>query len=170
MKKGFTLIEIMVVIGIIGILAGVTLTFLNSARGKSKDASIMQMMKGLQTEMFLESSDHNFQFITNWSDSNSPATDCRMFFRPGIRAKLRQLATAIKELNGDPACLGDNGSCSGNLICKSNASSYCVFSKLPSDKTKSFCVDAVGFSGVVNTGEVTNTCNYTGSQVTFKCK
>lgn len=56
MKKniGFTLIEIMVVIAVIGLLAAIILTVLNSARSKGNDARIKSQLKSMipQAQLF----------------------------------------------------------------------------------------------------------------------
>ena len=48
-KAGFTLIEMLVVVGIIGILSSVLLTALGPARDKAKDSRIIQQMKQIQS-------------------------------------------------------------------------------------------------------------------------
>jgi prepilin-type N-terminal cleavage/methylation domain-containing protein len=98
-NKGFTLVELLVVISIIGILASVVLVSLNSARGKARDARRISDLH--QLSLALE----------NYYDSNAnyPAT-------------LASLATTyIAAVPKDPqaganyqyAALGSGTTCSG---------------------------------------------------------
>lgn len=50
-KRGFTLIELMVVIAIIGVLSSIVLASLNSSRMKSRDTKRIADIKGLQTAL-----------------------------------------------------------------------------------------------------------------------
>jgi prepilin-type N-terminal cleavage/methylation domain-containing protein len=56
-KRGFTLIELMVVMAIIGLLASVTLVSLQSAKNKAKDAAIKTALSQFERLMALEYSD-----------------------------------------------------------------------------------------------------------------
>ena len=58
-SRGFTLIELMVVVAIIGLLSSVVLASLNTARSKGNDAARMQNVKALGTAMELYYSDNN---------------------------------------------------------------------------------------------------------------
>ena len=53
MKKGFTLVELLVVIAIIGILSTLSVVSLNSARAKSRDARRLSDIKQIRTALDL---------------------------------------------------------------------------------------------------------------------
>jgi len=50
-KRGFTLIEMMIVVAIIAILSGVILTGLNSARKQARDSRRMADIKNIQAQL-----------------------------------------------------------------------------------------------------------------------
>jgi prepilin-type N-terminal cleavage/methylation domain-containing protein len=56
-KKGFTLVELLVTIGIIGILATVTVVSVGNARGKARDAKRVSDIKQIQSALELAGND-----------------------------------------------------------------------------------------------------------------
>lgn len=61
-KKGFTLVEMLVVISIIGILSSFAVVSLNSARQKARDALRKGDMAQLRTALNLYYDDNNYQY------------------------------------------------------------------------------------------------------------
>lgn len=68
--KGFTLIELLVVVAIIGILSSVVITSLNSAREKSKIASIKSTLKQLYNQAAINQAENGSFTGSNPSHSN----------------------------------------------------------------------------------------------------
>ena len=73
LKKWFTLIELMIVIGIIGILAAALFPSLNSYLARSRDVTLMTQAKYLMQSMELYKSDKGYYPIPSdyWSGYNT---------------------------------------------------------------------------------------------------
>ncbi len=117
-NKGFTLIEMMVVIAIIGLLSSVVLVALGPSRNKAKDTRIISDIN--QTRAMLET-----RF--------NPATSAYTYAASDYSA-LGTDATA----NGGTLVVNPS---------VGSGSAYAVYSALASDATKYYCVDSTGRTG-----------------------
>jgi len=125
-KKGFTLIELMVVIAIIGILASVVIVVLNSARKKGQDSAIQTQMTSLRSQAEIYASTNNGSydnlFIGNntWASTNAP---------------MQEILTSINK----QTLVHTAGSI---------ANTWAAQAQLQSDPTKYICVD---YTAIVKT-------------------
>lgn len=69
-NKGFTLVELMVVISIIGIIVSIVLVSLGSARGKAKDAVTIAHMKELAVGLYAYYEEGNEVFPWGWENGS----------------------------------------------------------------------------------------------------
>ncbi len=130
---GFTLIEMLVVIAVVGILSAVVLTALGPARNKAKDSRIISGLN--QARAVAETVyDGDYGAVTSGKvPSNDPA--------------LGKLAADISANQGEL-----------NIIKDSSELSYSAYSKLASDSKKIYCVDSSGNAGEIAAAPTTSVC------------
>ncbi len=136
--SGFTLIELMVIIAIIGILAGVILTSLASARNKAKDARIKADVKSTRT--LLELGFNGTQYPDLWAPSSGSVVNGSVSDSGPNRLDLNALQLDAQKQGGiiQYRAINSTGQ-SPNL-----ATAYALYGKLVSNPGKYFCLDSVG--------------------------
>jgi len=136
-KKGFTLIELIVVVGLIGILASVVITSLNNAKKKGEDKAIATNLNTVvnQAEIFL--TDNGNKYLPAGGSTFTIAT-CPVYNPSGTNmfSKNKVIADAIAE-----AVLRGNGS-----SCYNSSNAWAVAVGLKVVPNTSWCVDSTGKS------------------------
>ena len=146
MKKAFTLIELLIVIAIIGILAGIVLVSLTGALKKGKDSRIQADMQQVRNIAGMIMSDTgSYDGLCN-SSNNDLNTSHGTY-----GTQLSTLSNDIKTQQGGTL----------NLNCYASGNDYCISAALVA-KTGYLCIDSDG--NVVATSS--NPCN----AATSKCK
>jgi prepilin-type N-terminal cleavage/methylation domain-containing protein len=160
-KKGFTLLELLVVVALIGILASVVMVSLNSARGKGGDAAIKSNLANLRSQAeIIYSASACYGDGTPITDTVCAAfaegtctfaTANTLFANPIIATQIQGATNA----SGAAA----NGVCSA----EANGTAWAVAVTLKSDSSMVWCVDSTGasksFSGTPANAITTSKCN-----------
>lgn len=135
-KKGFTLIEILVVIAIISILSSVVLVSLNIARSRARDAERKSDIRSIITAMSLYYSNHDNYTTVSYSGTCGTRLDSspESVVSLGLKADgiMKTMPTIPKELVG--ATCGDayyvgswnNGQAFAVLARLENVDSNCI--------------------------------------------
>jgi prepilin-type N-terminal cleavage/methylation domain-containing protein len=134
MKKAFTLIELLIVIAIIGILAGIVLVSLTGALKKAKDSRIQgDLQQVRQVAGMIMSDSGNYDTLCSASTSLNIS-------HPNYATQLNTIQTDIRTQQGGTL----------TLTCYGSGNDFCVSARLVSTTTY-YCVDSQGDATVVST-------------------
>ncbi len=123
-NKGFTLIELMVVISIIGMLSSVVLASVNNARFRSRDIALQGYMKQIANLMALERTESsNFSNLNRgWVDTCNPVPAWSGRYNSEIQ-RICQIMITMTEGTLQLVYIGAPQS--------SNNSSYTIMARMP---------------------------------------
>ena len=138
--------ELLVVIGIIGLLAAVIIGSLQSGRDKSVDAAIKSSLVNARTQaqLFYDKNTSSYGTTT----SSCSASVGTVFADPTIAAQIVQVDN-------------QNGSTANSISCSSNGGSFAIASVLRTAATKAYCVDGnnTGKIITITTGDAATAIN-----------
>ncbi|MCD5397294.1 MAG: prepilin-type N-terminal cleavage/methylation domain-containing protein [Candidatus Pacebacteria bacterium] len=130
-NKGFTLIELIVVIAIIGILSTVVIVNVNRVRREARNATIQANLAALRAEaefIFIDATPDSYELLCVAADNT---------LNEAIPA-LARIETAITEQGGA-------------ITCVASPTEFCVNVPLVGGVDGFACVDHLGHSGIVAT-------------------
>lgn len=155
-SSGFTVLELLVVVAIIGILTAVVFGALGSSRDKGADKAIMENLHGIRTEadLYYTSNKNNYGTVFNSNNVASPASvvKCPVPTSTGTtlfdqlnNPNSKRISSAIAEANTrSGGTIGGSNAFYTNARCFSLGSTWAVAVTLKTDSSKSWCVDSNG--------------------------
>jgi prepilin-type N-terminal cleavage/methylation domain-containing protein len=135
--RGFTLTELLVVIGVIGILSAIVLTALNTSRGKGSDATVKQNLVGPREQAEL------FYYV----NGNSYANVCGTASVNGVKSINAQVQAAANAAGVSLDISGAAGDYS-KASCHASAAGWAAEVPLKNGPPASpmFCTDSTGMA------------------------
>ena len=128
-QYGFSLIELLTVVAIIGILSSIVIAGLSGSRDRASDGTIKTRLTGLKASAEAEYSRHD-----QFQDPDVGVVNV-------CNAGLFDRHEVQKNFQGLPVY--------ASLSCKASQFAYRVSATLRAEAGKLFCIDSAGFTGVI---------------------
>jgi prepilin-type N-terminal cleavage/methylation domain-containing protein len=128
MQKGFTIIELIVVIAIISVLASIVMTNVTKYTTTSKEVAIQANMSSLATSAMVFFEAHGG--YGSFCEGGSPSVE--------------NIFGQISAMAGKGYNCKQNDSTILNACCHDEASEWAACVQLTSDSTKAWCIDSTG--------------------------
>ena len=109
-QRGFTIVELLIVIVVIAILAAITVVAYNGIQARSKDSRVQTDIQAVAKRIELYAVDNNGSYpstgalTTVYSDDNCPAGSSQADWVPGLTGSLPQSQQPAKGANGGNGC------------------------------------------------------------------
>lgn len=183
-QKGFTVLELLIVVAIIGILSAIVLGQVKTARERAKDKAIFENLQSARNEISIYYSTHGTYGTygitgTAISTGNNSkcvssllATGTSVFTKSGdAQAEKTKEAIAASNSASNGTLVGTGTQRFSNTRCATNGASAAIAATLATDNTKSWCVDSAGFAGEVtgNAASSTAVLLYDLTNSTVRC-
>ncbi len=139
-KKGFTLLELLVVVGLIAVLATITVALLSDARNKGANA-------GIQSNLFNAIAQGEIFFISNTSVPNSYTAVCTNGMVGGAQGIGLNVFTAAKSAGLQNYSTNTTGG-AGVATCNDSTTAWAA--EVPLKTGGFWCVDSRGKSEQTN--------------------
>lgn len=148
--KGFTLIELMVVIAIIGIFSAIVLALLTTPRNRGGDANVKANLKTILTQSALFFDNNAYKYNTDGLTGVTAAnTDCTTAGATTMFISDSSIKNAILSAN---RASGATATC----YMSSSGSAFVVWSPMKTSGLY-WCVDSLGFSRQETSAQGSNT-------------
>lgn len=128
MKRGFTLIELMVVIGVVGLLASITLVAMGPARGGGRDASVKANLATIQVQGSLY-----YNIGTTFGVTTQSCT-------PAAGSVFNDTTTTVDDTTKAAITEATKQAKDNAITCKATATMFAVAAKL--NNNKYWCIDS----------------------------
>lgn len=141
-QRGFTLLELLVVVAVIGIMASVVLMLTSTARNRGGDAGVKANLQTVRSQSGVFYTNNNLSYLPS-GGSTFPIASCPLYNATGTNmlARDKNIADSIAEATRRGSNVNS---------CYNSSSEWAVAVGLKTNANLSWCVDSAGVSRQVN--------------------